>query len=115
MHIHPFRLCESASSHPAPAQTLPRLKPRHYYPFYHFKDILMLRCIGHTLLWIIPLVTFGLWITFFDVFPEHYHRLVALGYVASWVVAVWRIARCMYATGADEGAEGYRQASHRSH
>jgi hypothetical protein len=64
----------------------------------------MLRCIGHTLLWIVPLVLFGLWITFFDVFPEEYHRAVALVYIASWVVAVWRIGRCALTTGADAGS-----------
>jgi hypothetical protein len=67
----------------------------------------MLRCIGHTLLWIVPLVAFGIWMTFFDVFPEQYHRLIALGYVTAWVVAVWRIARCARITGARLALKGY--------
>jgi hypothetical protein len=73
----------------------------------------MLRCIGHTLLWIVPLVLFGLWITFFDVFPEQYHHAIALGYVAAWVVAVWRIGRSSLTTGAKIGISKYQRATGR--
>ena len=74
----------------------------------------MRHCFHYALRWIVFLAIIAAILIFFDVVPQPYHHLIAVGYVALTGYAIIKNIRCAYATGADDGVEQYRQASRRN-